>query len=50
MSSYGMNHAPLAVVVMLALSILMVAHIVSPAGLGARAPMNPHPHLIKEVE
>jgi len=50
MNSYDMNPAPLAGVVMLALSILTVVHIVSPAGLGAKAPMNPHPHLTREVE
>lgn len=41
MNSYDTNPAPLVGVVMLALSILTVVHIVSPAGLGAKAPMNP---------
>ena len=36
-----MNLARLVGVVMPALSILTVALIVSPAGLGARAPLNP---------
>lgn len=43
------NHARLAGVVMRALFILTVVLIVSPAGLGVRAPLNPYP-LIQEAQ
>jgi len=41
--------ARLAGVAMRALSILTAALIVSPVGLGAKAPLNPLPPLIQEV-
>lgn len=44
MSLSDTSPARLAVVVMHALSILTVAHIASPVGLGAGAPLNPHLH------